>query len=512
MLTFVARRLLATLLVLVSASFAVYFLSSLSGDPLADLKGSASPNRQELIDQRIDQLNLDQPIIVRYGDWLLGAGKCVIGQCDLGVSFSRGNQPVTEAVATAATSTIQLITGATILAIVFGLAVGMITALRQYSGFDYAVTLLTFVLYSLPIFWVAVLLKEFGAIQFNQFLGNPEVPLWMLVLIGLVSGLIWSSIIGGSRRNRIIVFCAAGAATFLLLGSLIWTGWFSTPSIGLIGIALLGVSATVVVALLSTGLQNRRALYASLATVGVWMVAWYPLQYLFFFVPEAWTLLVLAVASIGIGIACGFILAKDDRRELARTAAIVSFLTFLVVVADRVLLVYPEYLQSVPQKNGVIATIGSSTPGLSGDLWITMLDTFTHLLLPTIALTLISFAAYTRYSRSSLLEVMNQDYVRTARAKGLTERTVIMRHAFRNAMIPIATIIAFDIGALIGGAIITEQIFAWKGMGSLFSLGLEHGDVNLVMGFFVLTGLVAVLFNIIADIVYSALDPRIRVS
>ena len=107
---------------------------------------------------------------------------------------------------------------------------------------------------------------------------------------------------------------------------------------------------------------------------------------------------------------------------------------------------------------------------------------------------------------------MNQDYVRTARAKGLTERTVVVRHAMRNALIPIATIIAFDIGALIGGAVITETIFAWKGMGSLFVDGLEKGDVNLVMGFFVVTGVLAVIFNLIADLLYSALDPRIRVN
>jgi peptide/nickel transport system permease protein len=233
---------------------------------------------------------------------------------------------------------------------------------------------------------------------------------------------------------------------------------------------------------------------------------------LFFFVPEWWILPVLAVVGALVGVGFGWIFGKDDRRQLARTAAIVGVLTFLVVVVDRVLLVYPDYLARIPIKNGAIATIGSQTPGLDGDMWFQMLDSFTHLLLPTIALTLISFAAYTRYARSSLLEVMNQDYVRTARAKGLTERTVIMRHAFRNAMIPIATIIAFDIGGLIGGAIITEQIFAWQGMGALFNNGLTHSDVNVVMGVFVVTGLVAVVFNLLADLVYAALDPRIRVS
>jgi peptide/nickel transport system permease protein len=125
---------------------------------------------------------------------------------------------------------------------------------------------------------------------------------------------------------------------------------------------------------------------------------------------------------------------------------------------------------------------------------------------------IISLAAYTRYARASLLDVMNQDYVRTARAKGLGERTVVMRHAFRNAMIPIATIIALDFGAVIGGAVITERVFAWQAMGSLFNEGLKRTDVNLVMGFFLVTGILAVLFNVFADLLYSALDPRIRVS
>src|SRR3712207_3774449 len=98
---------------------------------------------------------------------------------------------------------------------------------------------------------------------------------------------------------------------------------------------------------------------------------------------------------------------------------------------------------------------------MSGDFWMTGLDLFTHLLLPTIALTLLALASYSRYSRASMLEIMNQDYVRTARAKGVSERSVVTRHAFRNALIPLATLVAYDIGALIGGAIITEQVFAF---------------------------------------------------
>ena len=99
-------------------------------------------------------------------------------------------------------------------------------------------------------------------------------------------------------------------------------------------------------------------------------------------------------------------------------------------------------------------------------------------------------ATYTRYSRASMLEVLNQDYIRTARAKGLTERTVIVRHGFRNAMIPLATVVAFDIGGILGGAVITETVFEWNAMGRMFIDGLSNLDPNPVMAFFVVIAVV----------------------
>jgi peptide/nickel transport system permease protein len=145
------------------------------------------------------------------------------------------------------------------------------------------------------------------------------------------------------------------------------------------------------------------------------------------------------------------------------------------------------------------------------EFWISTLDILVHLFLPTIALTLISFAGYIRYSRGTLLEVLNQDYIRTARAKGLTERTVIMRHAFRNTLIPLTTIMVVDFAGIVGGAIITERVFGWYGMGTLFNRAIQSQDLNLLMGVFFITATMAVLANLIADLLYSALDPRIRV-
>lgn len=514
MLTFVARRVVATLLVLLVASFIVYVLTAYSGDPLLELRGSRDPGAQAQIAYLSQVLNLDQPPVLRYFSWLGGAAGCLIGQCDLGISVARGEQPVFDAIVGAFGSTLQLVLAATILAIVIGVAIGMTTALRQYSGYDYVVTFLTFVFYSLPIFWVAVLLKEYGAIRFNEFLGNPVLPWWLILLIGIVLGLIASAIVGGGLRTRVLSFAGVGTGTTVLLTLLDLTNWFSSPSIGIIGVALLTLATAAVVLYTSTGFAHRRALTAVVIVVVLTIGLWYPFQFLFFYLNNPVTILIVMIGMAALGLIIGLLVGGDDRRVVARTAALLGGLTVLPLVLDQMLLRWDEYVVRIPLSNGVIATIGASTPAIRrvDDTWLNLLDAFTHMLLPTVALMIISLAAYTRYARASLLDVMNQDYVRTARAKGLTERTVVMRHAFRNAMIPIATIVALDFGAVIGGAIITERVFAWQAMGSLFDIGLNRTDVNLVMGFFLVTGVLAVIFNIIADLVYSALDPRIRVS
>jgi len=186
------------------------------------------------------------------------------------------------------------------------------------------------------------------------------------------------------------------------------------------------------------------------------------------------------------------------------TALVMAGLTTL----DHIFRAWPGFLALKPRP---ISTIGSQTPNFGGTFWESFLDRGAQLLLPTLILALISLASYSRYTRASTLEVGRQDYIRTARAKGLSERTVILKHAFRNALIPIATIMAFDFAGLIGGAVITEAVFGWKGMGELFRTGLDQVDPAPVMAFFLVTGTAAVLFNMLADILYAVLDPRIRV-
>jgi peptide/nickel transport system permease protein len=135
-----------------------------------------------------------------------------------------------------------------------------------------------------------------------------------------------------------------------------------------------------------------------------------------------------------------------------------------------------------------------------------------HLILPVFCLVAIQTAGYARFVRSSILEVLGLDYVRTARAKGLTERVTLYKHALRNAMLPFITIIGLDIPFLMGGALVTESIFSWPGMGRLFWEYAQRGDYPVVLGVLLLTSGGVVFFTIIVDLAYTVVDPRIRLS
>jgi peptide/nickel transport system permease protein len=135
-----------------------------------------------------------------------------------------------------------------------------------------------------------------------------------------------------------------------------------------------------------------------------------------------------------------------------------------------------------------------------------------NLILPAVALGAHSLARNARLVRSSLLEVLGQDYVRTARAKGLAERTVVIRHGLRNALIPVVTLIALDLGFLLGGSVITETIFAWPGVGRLIVAAIHARDVPLVQTAVTVLAIIFVLLNLAVDLIYTRLDPRIRVT
>jgi peptide/nickel transport system permease protein len=139
-------------------------------------------------------------------------------------------------------------------------------------------------------------------------------------------------------------------------------------------------------------------------------------------------------------------------------------------------------------------------------------DRALHLVLPTAVLTFLNISLYSRFIRASMLEVMRQDYVRTARAKGLDERMVIMKHALRNALIPFITIVVFTIPGLFAGAIITESIFAWPGMGRLYLLALGDFDYPVAMSIFFILAVLTVVSTLLRDFLYTLADPRIRLS
>jgi len=225
-----------------------------------------------------------------------------------------------------------------------------------------------------------------------------------------------------------------------------------------------------------------------------------------------WIILGMLAFTIGLGVLSGLFYSKIDRGPIIRTAVLTAVLSAFVLLVDKFMRTWKTYSETDAINYRPVPTIGQRNDLLdTHDFWISNLDVIMHLFLPTIALTLISFAGYIRYSRGTLLEVLNQDYIRTARAKGLTERTVIMRHAFRNTLIPLTTIIVVDFAGIIGGAIITESVFGWSGMGTLFRRAIFDFDLNLLMGVFFVTASLSVLANLVADLLYSALDPRIRV-
>ena len=507
--SYIVRRVLASLLILLAASFLMFALVTLSGDPLAEFTGSNAPDKERLIQERIETLNLDEPFLVQYFLWLGGGIGCLIPGmgCDLGVNLS--GQPVTSLIVDAFPTTLQLVLAATILAIVLGISIGIISAIRQYTAFDYSITFLAFLFYSLPIFWVAVLLKQFGAIRINDWLKAPTVTLPTAIVIAGFSALFFSAVVGGSRKRRLVVGLGAAAGAVIIFTGLVASGWFANPGMGPVVVTVGAAAIAVGVTLLFTNLENKRVLFIALGTAAVGVITAYAALPLLED-PNWATLLGLGalVTAIGVGIAYAF--GDIDRPPAIRAAVLTSFGVGLLVFMDKTVSSFAAYSSEV---NGrPIATIGSKTPNFDGTFWEGVLDTATHLVLPTLAIMLISFAGYSRYSRASMLEVLNADYVRTARAKGLTERTVVLRHAFRNALIPLATLAAIDFGAVISGAIITETVFGWKGMGVLFTSAVTRDDAYQIMGVFMVTAIAVLIFNLIADISYAVLDPRIRLS
>jgi peptide/nickel transport system permease protein len=321
-LTYVIRRLFYSTIVLFAASVLVFWGMSLVTSPIGFLR--QQPNISEQTIQNIsERKHLDEPIYVRYGYWVKDMFTNKFG------TETVSDLPIWPDLQRAMGHTLQLIVAAELLAILLAVAIGVYSALRQYSAFDYAATTFSFVGLAMPVFWLALMLQ---ILFVNIYL------------------------------------------------------WFDV-----------------------------RIFY--------------------------------------------------------------------------------------------VASLNSVDPG-SGVHFV--LDRAQHLALPIIVLAVANIATYSRFMRAAMLEVVNSDYVRTARAKGLSERRVTMSHAFRNALIPLVTLVALNFGALLSGAIITESVFALDGMGIYFITQLQAGDPYPVMAFLMVSAVIVIVFNLIADLAYGWLDPRVR--
>jgi len=229
---------------------------------------------------------------------------------------------------------------------------------------------------------------------------------------------------------------------------------------------------------------------------------WPSLQLMF------WGILIALVLAIGVGVYSA--VKQYSVGDYAFTGisyvgiAMPTFLFGLISIALLVTWPVTKFHLSEP----IFFSVGLHSEGMSGF----NLDYIRHIALPVAALTVQSVAVWSRFERASMLDILNADYVRTARAKGVPQRKVIFKHAFRNALIPLVTVVALDSAFLVGGLVITEQIFSIAGMGRLFLDSLTFGDVPVLLGWFLIVALFVITFNLFADLMYGVLDPRIRVS
>lgn len=243
--------------------------------------------------------------------------------------------------------------------------------------------------------------------------------------------------------------------------------------------------------------------------------------------------------NMGVRVRSGVPVAEEIGRRLPATLQLMFFAMFLAVligiplgifsalrqysVADYTLTGFVFMGISVPGFFAAIAAVyifavrlgwfptsGYSTPGLEVNTMGRVLDVLHHMILPGLVLAVESMASIVRYTRASMLDTIRQDYITTARSKGLSPWLVTMRHSLRNSLLPIITIIGLRLPSLFGGAIVIETIFNWPGMGRLYLDGVTTRDIPLVMGMVLVSATVIVVSNLITDLTYAIADPRVR--
>lgn len=193
------------------------------------------------------------------------------------------------------------------------------------------------------------------------------------------------------------------------------------------------------------------------------------------------------------------------RDNLISLFAMLAFATPVFWMGLMMIVLFSVHLGWLP--SGGMESIGAGHQGLAR-----VLDVARHMIMPVATLSLFYVAVYTRIMRASMLEVFNQDYVTTARAKGLSERRITFRHVLRNALLPVVTLVGVQIGGMLGGSVLVETVFSWPGLGRLAFEAVFQRDINLLLGILLLCSFVVILANIAVDLAYSWLDPRIRTS
>lgn len=213
------------------------------------------------------------------------------------------------------------------------------------------------------------------------------------------------------------------------------------------------------------------------------------------------------VLSLGLGLLAGLFAAlwvRTWKDHVISFFAIIAYATPLFWVGLILILVFSIRLDWLP-------TSGMEDVVQFYEGWDRVLDIARHLILPAVTLSLFYLALYARLMRATMLEQRGLDYVTTARAKGLTERQITTRHVLRNALLPVVTMAGVQVGALLGGSVVVESIFAWPGLGQLAFDALFSRDYNLLLGIFLMSACLVVLINIVVDVIYVMLDPRIRI-
>jgi peptide/nickel transport system permease protein len=185
-------------------------------------------------------------------------------------------------------------------------------------------------------------------------------------------------------------------------------------------------------------------------------------------------------------------------------AAIISYAMPLFWIGLMLILLFSIKLDWLP-------TSGMEDAAAFYEGWERVIDIARHLILPAITLSLFYMALYARLMRATMLEQRGLDYVTTARAKGLAERQITLRHVVRNALLPVVTVAGVQVGGLLGGSVVVEAVFGWPGLGQLAFQSLFARDLNLLLGIFFISSCLVVIVNLIVDVIYVALDPRIRV-